>query len=156
MAKVYLDPYVFAFPSGKDASELEEYIDNIIAWRDLRDSSWLQICISNKTLELLTSTSSYPSWEDLKTTIDKLGMNEIQPQDIMTLINGLLNKLPYIEDFLGITDILIDKMAVNPNHHLQNRIEIFKESHFYLVTLMAISSYREKSMRNTTFWLHGI
>src|SRR5260221_5230502 len=107
MLQVYLDPYVLACPKAENGlGGIEMYVENIISWTELREAKWLQVCISNTTPQLLADTNSFPPWDALKDTLNRLQIIDIQAQDVITLVNALLGKLPYIEDSLGIKALL--------------------------------------------------
>ena len=124
MVNLYLDPFIFACPQPEQGyEELEHYIVSILLWRELRETSWATIYISARTFEVLNQTESYPLWE----FFNNLGKQSTQRKDVFNIVNGLLNKLPKIEDRLKIKEILWDNMQCEPMYYLVGRHSLFVE-----------------------------
>lgn len=138
MPDLYLDPYLFACPSPDRITDFERYIDNIVAWRDLTNVNSAAIYTTRSTIDVLFQTESYPLWDDLKKVLGILGIVNIQIKDIVNLVDSFLQKLPTIEDRLGIKELLTSNVNSTPSDHLTQRNEIFVEQYERLLVLMCL------------------
>jgi hypothetical protein len=133
----FIDPYIFAF--DKDTftkDQLEEFIENLIDWKKLIDLNWGRVFKPTETFDILFKHKLYPLVDGLKELVDKYNIDYIQPEEIDKIVNSVLNKLPTIEDFSEIKDILID----NDNLEIsENRNEDFIHVLKKLVTILKIN-----------------
>lgn len=125
----YIDPYIFAFNKDTFTKEqLEEFIHNLINWKDLIDLNWGRVFKPNETFDILFKHKLYPLVDGLKELVDKYHIDYIQPEEIDKIVNSILNKIPTIEEHSGINDILIDtdnlKLIDNRN---EDFIQILKK-----------------------------
>jgi hypothetical protein len=135
MVNLFLDPFVFACPQPEQGlEELDHYIESILLWKELSDTSWASIYISGMTYEVLDQTKSYPLWE----FFNKSGKQSTQRKDILNLVNALLKKLPAIEERLKIREILWENMQCEPMDFLVERQPMFIEQFHRLVALMSL------------------
>jgi len=105
----FIDPYIFALDKNTLTKEqLEEFIDNLIDWKKLIDLNWGLVYRPADTFEILFKHKLYPLVDGLKELVDKFNIDYIQPEEIDKIVNSVLNKLPTIEDYSEINDILID------------------------------------------------
>lgn len=105
----FIDPYIFAFDKDNfTKDQLEEFIDNLIDWKKLIDLNWGRVYKPAETFDILFKHKLYPLIDGLKELVDKYNIDYIQPEEIDKIVNSVLNKLPTIEDFSEINDILID------------------------------------------------
>ncbi len=138
-ARVYLDPFVLACPSPEEGlHEFDLYITNIIGWSQLKNNDWISLCLPEQTTNVLFQSNKYPIWADLTTAIKALGIYDIQPQDVITLVNNLLRDVPSIESEVGISEILLNKVTCTPSEHLKNRLDVFVEHHQRILAFMSL------------------
>lgn len=133
----FVDPYIFSF--NKDTltkDQLEEFIENLIDWKKLIDLNWGRVFKPTETFDILFKNNLYPYVESLKELIDKYKIDYIQPEEIDKIVNSVLNKLPLIEDYSEINDVLIDNdnLRVSENRN-EDFIHILKK----LVTILKIN-----------------
>lgn len=139
MTNVYLDPIIFACPSSEDGNEaFEEYIKNLISWRELTSIEWANVFISDQTLDLLAITNSYPLWPNLERVIAELEMEDIQPHDVLTIFNSLLQKTLTFEEFFGINDILVESLHCSPSIQFENVSSSYQEHHERLLMFICL------------------
>jgi hypothetical protein len=142
MPDVFLDAYVFSCPRFDEGPEaFEAYVRNLLSWQELRNAEWLTLYSSNRTIEVLFETSSYPLWNDLKAALSLAGTPNIQAKDVVNVVDALLSKLGRIEDRLGIKDILIGPYQCKPSYHLTTRLPEFVENYQLLTTFMCLHVY---------------
>ena len=111
MNSIVLDPYILAYPREiDDSTKFEEYVDRMLDIKKISEINNLQLLISKNTAEILFTENNYPSWDNLKKTLDEVGLSMfIQPRDIMSIIEGLL-KLTEIEEFIEIEETLFEQL----------------------------------------------
>lgn len=105
----FIDPYIFSF--DKDTftkDQLEEFIENLIDWKKLIDLNWGRVFKPTETFDILFKHNLYPLVDGLKELVDKYNIDYIQPEEIDKIVNSVLNKLPVIEDYSEVKDVLID------------------------------------------------
>jgi hypothetical protein len=135
MVNLFLDPFIFACPQSEQGSEeLERYIESILLWKELKETTWATIYVSAQTFDVLEETKSYPMWD----FVNRFGKQSIQRRDVLNTVNGLLNKLPNIEDRLSIREILWDDMQCAPIYYLHERHSLFIEQCQRLMAFMAL------------------
>ena len=134
---VYLDAYVLACPSiiDKELSVFHAYVENLIAWTELKHADWIKVYISKNASYSLAESNAYPPHDALRQAIEILGVTHIQVQDIVSLINGFLLKSQIIEDELGIDELLFDDYNIELSINLQIRQAPFPY-HFQLLTVL--------------------
>ena len=107
MPRLYLDPFLFSCPPAElGLEEFSAFIESLLTWKELKNNPGIPVFICQDTYSALAETNSYPMWPNLKEAIGQLGMVDVQPKDVIDLINSLLTKLPNVETFLHIDDIL--------------------------------------------------
>lgn len=132
----FIDPYIFAFDKDTYTKEqLEEFINNLIDWKKLIDLNWGRVYKPSNTFDILFKYKLYPLVDGLKELVNKFNIDYIQPEEIDKIVNSVLNKLPTIEDYSGINDILIetDNLNIQSNRN-DDFIHILKK----LVTILKI------------------
>jgi len=135
MVNLFLDPFIFACPQpDQGLQDLDHYIESILLWKELRETSWASIYISATTFEVLDQTESYPLWE----FFNKSGKQSTQRKDVLNLVHGLLQKLPTIEERLKIREILWENMQCEPVDFLVERHPLFIEQFHRLLALMSL------------------
>jgi hypothetical protein len=129
MHHLYLDPLLFACPSTDDGhEEFTSFLQGILLLRDLRQSNWCKVLISESTCDVLFQTGRYPMQNDLHDVLCAFGNNEIQAQDIIEVVNGLLQRLPTMEQYCGVDAVLFDGFVCDPSIDLSKRVLAFQEA----------------------------
>lgn len=132
----FIDPYIFAF--DKDTftkDQLEEFIENLIDWKRLIDLNWGSVYKPAETFDVLFKHKLYPLVTGLKELVDKYNIDYIQPEEIDKIVNSVLTKLPTIEDYSKIKDVLIesDNLEIKSKRN-EDFIHLLKK----LVTILKI------------------
>jgi len=150
MISVCVDPFVLACPdSCADPLALEDYIDNLLAWNDLRKAEWVEVTLPSRAFEILYETNDYPRWDSLKSAIRALGITHIQPEDVITLVNALLEKAPSLEERLEIEGLSYQHITIEPSTHLAVRPAHYVEHFQHLAVVIGLSSlYEDTSQRH--------
>lgn len=144
MVSVYIDPFVLACPPVEtELVEFEEYINNLLDWKELKELKWVSLYLSEKTYEVLEQTHCYPPWDNLKQIITKLGMRGVQPKDIIVLVDALIKKLPCIEKKLKLKEILFDNAQCIPDNHIVNRGLTYIEQYQRMMFFMYLTCFFE-------------
>lgn len=154
MLNLYLDPYVFSCPAPEDGlEEIERYIDNILLWQELRGVSWAMVYVTSQTYEVLAETNGYPLWADLQGAIELLSMNHVQPQDVMDVVNGLLQKTPSIEEKLHIKEVLMNNVHSEPSEHLQRRLQIYIDHYHRILVFMCLNCHITEEREENQYFI---
>ncbi|KFN09710.1 MULTISPECIES: hypothetical protein [Paenibacillus] len=141
MNSIYLDPYTLAYPNNHEELEpyeFENYLENILLWRQLKDIPLTEVMVSKQTSRILMEQNNYPYWDSLREALLKKGLiGFYQPKDIIEVIDGFLQQ-PTIEESLGLVDILFDDVIVYPDEHLERRPTMYIDEYkkvalFYLI-----------------------
>ncbi|MCW5822209.1 MAG: hypothetical protein KIT34_05360 [Cyanobacteria bacterium TGS_CYA1] len=144
MSKVVFDTFILNCPVICGHDFVNEYIQALLDWKELQDSTWITVFLSSESMQILSDVSGYPPWDPVAKTV-KTHHPELQPEDIYRLINWLLNRVPYLEDFLEIEDLDFDKFECKPDNSLPNRDAIFAN---HLNKLMIFSCLLREKLQN--------
>ena len=137
MTDLYLDAFALACPPSEAGEEgFRKYILNIVSWKELRAANWATIYILKKTYEDLAKTNSYPPWDTLKRSIYIFGIQDVQPKDVVDIVNGLLEKSALLEDALKIDDILFENVESSCPEYYKSRHPVFVE-HYERLAMLA-------------------
>jgi hypothetical protein len=139
MTSVFVDAFVFSCPTPDEGiGEFDAYVRNLVAWQELRHANWLDLCLSQKTVNVLFDTNTYPLWPHLATALSQLEAPTIQARDVVSLVDALLTRLPTIESRLGIDELLIDAYTCQPSYHISARLPPFVEHYKDLTAMMCL------------------
>jgi hypothetical protein len=143
MHHLYLDPLLFACPAPSEGQDgFDSFLQGILLLRDLRESGWSQLFISATTCDVLCEAHRYPLNNDLHVAITTFGSpevrEEIQARDVIEIIHGLLQKVPTLENYLGITTLLVDEFSTSPNINLDSRPQPLRDGFINLLILCAL------------------
>src|ERR1700681_1742723 len=112
---VTLDPYLLAVPLSADRNELETYVAHLLTWSRLSPARWLSLSISQRTLEALALDRSLPLVHVLTMRFREEGLVHLDARAVAVLVTQLLQKRPFLEELLGIDDVLVDTYDVDPD-----------------------------------------
>jgi hypothetical protein len=116
MDSAFVDTYLLAFPPADcELAELDSYVKNLLAWRNLIKSEAFPAYISSFAPTTLGELGGFPPWEAVLKNIQRLRPEEYYPGDVFAIIQYFLDRLPKIEDDLGIRDILLDEAVCDPS-----------------------------------------
>lgn len=116
MKNVYIDPYLLACPSLEtDIAKFENYISNLINWENLKTSTGFKLFALNDTYDFLYETNRYPLWEDLKLIIKRFDIDYIQPKDIVSIVDAILQKTVQLQEHLLLKDYLAEDLNFEPS-----------------------------------------
>ena len=153
MFNLYLDPFLFSCPDNKgDAGNFEDYIENIVFLRELEYACWVRIYIYEETNKVLLETSTYPTWKDLASLMQRFSIKHFQTKDIFNAVYSLLEKTPSVENRLKVKEILFENVKCSPTYHLKERHGFFTEHHNRLLIMMCIvCSFESEQESNQIF-----
>lgn len=140
MHHIYLDPLLFACPAVSEGQEgFDSFLRGILVLKELRESAWSRLFISEITCDLLWKANRYPLQNDLHAAITTFGSTEtIQARDVVEVVNGLLQKLPTVEHYLGITAVLVDDFTTSPEMDLSDRPRPLRDGFTNLLVFCAL------------------
>jgi hypothetical protein len=129
MLNLFLDPIVLACPpASASGQEFEDYVSRLLDWKSAASKGWIRAHLPKESSVVLNLEGRYPLWDDLNAVIRTHSIDSIQPRDVVTVVDYLLNHLPTVESRLGIVDALVgDSTTHAPSDHLANRSAPFLE-----------------------------
>ena len=117
MIKAFLDSFVLSCPLDAEEPDIVSLLRSLMSWRELSGRRWIKVYASAQAAECISNAGGgFPPWDALSRVIVK-NQIDISPKDVFSLINGYLNRLPKIEEELGVKDILIDDISCAPAVH---------------------------------------
>lgn len=141
-----MDPYVFSFDKEKiTKKQLEEFIENLIDWKKLIDLNWGSVFKPTETFDILFKHNLFPYINSLKELVDKYKIDYVQPEEIDKIVNSILNKLPLVEDYCEIFDVIIEKDNFTD---IDNRNEDFIHVLKKIATILKIDCFINKKRDN--------
>jgi hypothetical protein len=134
--KIVLDSYVLSCPDpAKGRESVLSYVRQLLDWRDLRDATWLETFLSEDTFDLLAKTDGYPPWNLLETCLDQQDL-DLQPRDVLEILNAIMSKTPSVEEHLNLKGIQFESVKTSHTELFVERAECFVE-HFQKLLLLA-------------------
>jgi hypothetical protein len=110
----------------------------------------LDVFVSSDAYDVLAETNGYPDWDILTAVIQHYN-RDIQPRDVIELINALLAKVPTLEDHLLVRGLDFENAKCSPDSNLSNRSENFTK-HYYRLLLLGCLMV-ERNATGATPWL---
>ena len=139
MYSLFLDPYLLAAPpAGVNPSSIEEYIANLLLWRELLHERILPFYIPTASYDLLNECGCYPERYRLQVAIDQLELDDIQVHDVLTIFHSILFETSFIEETFGISNIIIDEVRYTPNEHIHDRPQPFLSEYERLLAMIGV------------------
>jgi hypothetical protein len=145
MISSFLDSFVFACPNEPSEDDIVALIASLIEWRDLEQAQWMRAFVSTQVGDVLVKAGcGFPPWKSVSDSILHAEL-DLTPRDVHSLIEGLMTRLPKIEEELNINDVFVDSIDCQPNF-AENRSPVFKEDFSRLLAL--ISLFRQRCCTN--------
>jgi hypothetical protein len=117
MNSVFLDSLMFGCPVNATADEVFDLISSLLECREISENQWIRMYVSEQAAESVARAGlGFPPWKSLNDSILENGL-PLNPGDVVQLMNGLLTRLPKVEEELGIRDILLAESICNPAIH---------------------------------------
>lgn len=115
MTSFYCDTFLCACPAVDEGPErFNSFLNGLLLLRDLPRTSWLQLCITNDSLDALFSEGKYPIRPTLEQALAAHGNQQLQAQDIIEIVNGLFKRVTNLESLTGIDDFLHEGYVAAP------------------------------------------
>lgn len=116
MPSALLDPFLLAVPDEKAThGEVESYIQGVLDWAHLRDEPWVNIYLSERTLECLHEEGCFPLYPLLGRALRVHAIDYVDANTVAGLLNWLMQQTPFLEDRFGVVDILADPLSWTPD-----------------------------------------
>lgn len=139
MINAFVDPFALACPSEEDGREhLERYLTSLLEWRDLAETECLSTYGTATAAQVLTTTGGFPPWQRVRTLIERFGMaEELGPQDVFNVLQRFTDRMPTIEESLGVDDLLLDNVQCVPASY-KARAAAFADEFERLLALISL------------------
>lgn len=111
---VLLSPDYFVAPVSESSDGVAEYVDRIVAFRDLFREGLARPIISMDTIEDLTSANLYPLFDQIKDSLSFTGVTELSATDIIKEVYSLLQSASLLEEVCDLMDVVADGVNTEP------------------------------------------
>lgn len=145
MLRVFLDAHVLAMPQGSAEpvraaiDSFETYVIRLLELNDARRAGFGHMYLPRDVEEVLFATGLYPLWNGLASALTAANLQETyQPQDIVSVVDGLLKQLPRLEDALHIDTLLAEPADLEPDNYLGRYPQPLAISHRELLLLVCV------------------
>ena len=116
MLSVTIDTAVFAPPAiDSTAEEVHRFVTTLLEWKDAMDDDRVDVYTSRFAPGVLMNCDLYPIRPQLKDLLRRAEVVEYDANTIAVLAETLLGKSAKIEDALGITDVLVEDLTIDPD-----------------------------------------
>jgi hypothetical protein len=113
---VTIDTAVFAPPPlGSAAEDVHSFVATLLEWRDAMNDGRLDVYTSVHAPEVLGDSDLYPIRPRLKELLREAAVFEYDANTVAVLAETILNRSGKIEDLLGISDVLVDDITIQPD-----------------------------------------
>ncbi len=123
---------------GKGDQEFEAYLKNIIDIGFIKNKLKINFCISEKVINKLIETDSYPFHPHLKTALTTFGLTEYALFDLLRITNKLLDTT-VLEEYLCCNECLYSDLDLEPNIYQGNGDDQFTNINKDLIVLLLLS-----------------
>lgn len=145
MINLYLDSSIFACPSpnaGHDA--LENFIEKLLAWRGWYERSWIRMLQLSSGIDVLSREDYFPSSPRISALIKSMNRVDLQAGDIVRLINSLMERACFVEEYVESYQCLVDKVdsfEITPSTYSRGRGAAFEKLFQDLLIYSAMIQY---------------
>lgn len=145
MVNLFFDPSLLACPSiEKDKTEFEDFIENLLDWKMLKDCNWSKIFSTEIALDILSKNSMYPAKEKVISCLKHFQIDYIDFSSVIKIIDSLLQKIYFIEDDLNIKISCAEDVELSPIFNLGTLPNEFEETFTSILVYMALRSELKK------------
>jgi len=141
MIATLLDSFVFACPAEPTDDDVVSLIRSLLEWRDLERTELTRMFVSAQAADCLARAGGgFPPWQLIRSAIVRLEL-EFAPHDVFSLIQALMDRLPKIEEEVGVNEVLLEGATCTPAIHAR-RNEVFKAEFERLLALVCLFTER--------------
>jgi hypothetical protein len=116
--EIVVDPFLLCLPNPCiSAQQLEDFINALVGWRGLAERKDTCVLLSDSARIALNDDGEYPHRFKLSQLL-KLHNCDIADENTITkLANGILERIPSLEEYYGLKAVLIDEasLTIKPN-----------------------------------------
>jgi len=113
---VTIETSIFAPPHvGVSAENVRGFVTTLLDWKEALDEERLTVYKSKFAVELLMQCEMYPIRPQLKMLLTSAEVFEYDSNTVAVLAEALLARSSNIEDAIGIYDVLVDELAMDPD-----------------------------------------
>lgn len=139
MINLFIDPFLLFCPTEADGEEsLRRYLRGLLEWRDVSYRECIAMYTTQTASEVLAAAGGFPPWHGVRVLIERLNMiDELGPHDVFNVFQRFTDRLPTIEDRLGIDEVLIEGVQCHP-HPRQALGGVFATAFERMLALMCV------------------
>lgn len=144
MLRVFLDSHVLAMPQfpepvGEAVATFETYVTRLLELNNARRSGFGSMYLPRDVEAVLFATGLYPLWDGLAAALTAANLHDAyQPQDIVSVVDGMLKHLPRLEDELRVDAVLAEPTELQPDNYLEGYPAQLADSHRNLMLLVCL------------------
>ena len=117
MLSVTIDTAVFAPPPlGSTQADVHSFVTTLLKWGDAMNGHRLDVYTSVHAPEVLGDSDLYPIRPRLTELLRQAAVFEYDANTVAVLVETILNRSEKIEEMLGISDILVDDLTIDPDY----------------------------------------
>jgi hypothetical protein len=147
---VTIDTAVFAPPPlGCAEEDVHSFVATLLEWRDAMNDGSLDVYTSVNAPEVLAGCDLYPIRPRLKELLHQAAIFEYDANTVAVLAETILNRSAKIEDLLGISDILVDDLTIDPDYFASHSTGTLRNEAQRCAAVVSIGSryFDEPSLR---------
>ena len=150
LASVTIDAGVLAAPTHDETrEEVCRYVEAILRWSEHLARPWVAVYMSKRTSEVMFEDDLYPLRDQLTALFTSKGIVEYDVNTVAAVIDHLLQRTPFFEDYFSIRDVLLENVALEPDIRRFCSGTALQSDMVRCVLLMAIlRKYCWKSVQN--------
>ncbi len=138
MDTAFIDTFLLAFPSDDcDLIGFDLYIRRLLEWRELIHAEAFPTYISAIAPSVLGRLGGFPPWRKVAESIERLSPPGVHAGDVFSILQYFLDRLPKVEENIGIREILVEDVHCDPDTRL-NRADTWADDLERLMALIAL------------------
>lgn len=147
MLSATIDTAVFAPPPfGATAEDVYSFVTALQEWRDAMTDGSADVYTSIRAAQVLGDSDLYPIRPRLKQLLADTDVFEYDANTVAVLAETILNRSAKVEDVLGIDDILLDDLHVQPDcFALHTPVALSDEAQRCAVIISVATLYRDET-----------
>ncbi len=148
MLSATIDTAVFAPPPfGATAEDVYSFVTALQEWRDAMTDGSADVYTSIRAAQVLGDSDLYPIRPRLKQLLMDTDVFEYDANTIAVLAETILNRSAKIEDILGINDILVDDLHLQPDcFAFHTPVALCDEAQRCAVIISLATQYRDETL----------
>ncbi len=145
-----IDPHLLCLPNPcRSLEQIETFVNVLLGWSGILRRTDARVLVSDRTRISLIEDGEYPQQHRLRQLLHEYECEVVDHETICRLTQNLLDRTSSLEDYYGVSAVLIDDSKTNivPNH-LTGRLK--EKTRSALVEMLVIVSVEQTIGAGTT------